>query len=160
MACVASAVGPCTHHENAEFRGQSDHCQPGQVIKFPFLPVLRGSVPRFCECGRISSLPLPHLHVFKGVVTPLSYSRGFGLQSTSANFVCTYSVRRVYSLSTSSRFNSYSFSIIMKFSISSSIVIALSWANAAQAACSSNLVVDNYSNFASNLNTLGQWTSG
>lgn len=29
-----------------------------------------------------------------------------------------------------------------------------------RAACSSNLLIDNYSKFTSNTNSLGQWTSG
>ncbi|CZR68593.1 probable deacetylase [Phialocephala subalpina] len=38
-------------------------------------------------------------------------------------------------------------------------LLALSWVSAARAACSSNLLIDNYSNYANNLNSLGQWTS-
>jgi hypothetical protein len=38
--------------------------------------------------------------------------------------------------------------------------LALLWARAAQAACSTNLLIDNYANYAKNLNSLGQWTSG
>jgi peptidoglycan/xylan/chitin deacetylase (PgdA/CDA1 family) len=39
-------------------------------------------------------------------------------------------------------------------------LLALSWISTAQAGCSSNLLIDNYSNYANNLNSLGQWTSG
>jgi hypothetical protein len=38
--------------------------------------------------------------------------------------------------------------------------VALVWVGAAQAACTSNLLIDNYANYANNLNSLGQWTSG
>lgn len=41
-----------------------------------------------------------------------------------------------------------------------STLLALSWISNAQAGCSSNLLIDNYSNYANNLNSLGQWTSG
>ncbi|KAF4634245.1 hypothetical protein G7Y89_g3861 [Cudoniella acicularis] len=47
----------------------------------------------------------------------------------------------------------------MRISISSAAILALSWASAARAACSANLLVDNYSNYANHLNTLGQYTS-
>lgn len=47
----------------------------------------------------------------------------------------------------------------MKISLSAAF-LALSWASAAQAACSSNLLVDNFANYANHLNSLGQYTSG
>ncbi|CAG8982401.1 hypothetical protein HYALB_00007523 [Hymenoscyphus albidus] len=49
----------------------------------------------------------------------------------------------------------------MKYFFSSSLVLALSWANTAvaQAACSSNLLIDDYSKFSSNSNSLGFYTS-
>ncbi|KAG9238451.1 carbohydrate esterase family 4 protein [Amylocarpus encephaloides] len=47
----------------------------------------------------------------------------------------------------------------MKLTIASVTALTVSWANIAQAVCSSNLVIDNYSNFANHLNTLGQYTS-
>ncbi|KAH6675433.1 carbohydrate esterase family 4 protein [Halenospora varia] len=46
----------------------------------------------------------------------------------------------------------------MKISLSAAF-LALSWASAAQAACSSNLLVDNFANYANHLNSLGQYTS-
>lgn len=39
-------------------------------------------------------------------------------------------------------------------------LLALLWAGAAQGACTTNLLIDNYANYANNLNSLGQWTSG
>ncbi|KUJ16056.1 uncharacterized protein LY89DRAFT_102026 [Mollisia scopiformis] len=38
-------------------------------------------------------------------------------------------------------------------------LLALSWASTARATCSGNLLIDNYANYANNLNSLGQWTS-
>lgn len=38
-------------------------------------------------------------------------------------------------------------------------LLALSGVSIVRAACSSNLLIDNYSNYANNLNSLGQWTS-
>jgi hypothetical protein len=38
--------------------------------------------------------------------------------------------------------------------------LALLCAGAVQAACTTNLLIDNYANFANNLNSLGQWTGG
>ncbi|PMD25424.1 carbohydrate esterase family 4 protein [Hyaloscypha hepaticicola] len=35
----------------------------------------------------------------------------------------------------------------------------LLWARTAQAGCTTNLLIDNYANYANNLNSLGQWTS-
>jgi hypothetical protein len=46
----------------------------------------------------------------------------------------------------------------MKLSIK--IFFALTWASVARAACSANLLIDNYANYANNLNSLGQYTSG
>lgn len=46
----------------------------------------------------------------------------------------------------------------MRFLLGASL--ALAWAAGAQAVCSSNLLIDNYSNYANHLNTLGQFTSG
>jgi hypothetical protein len=40
------------------------------------------------------------------------------------------------------------------------IFCAFAWAGVAQAACSTNLLIDNYANYANNLNSLGQYTSG
>jgi hypothetical protein len=48
----------------------------------------------------------------------------------------------------------------MKASFSSLALLSLSWLGVAQAACSTNLLIDNYANYAQNLNSLGQWTSG
>jgi hypothetical protein len=44
--------------------------------------------------------------------------------------------------------------------IFSSAFIVLVCAGVAQAACTTNLLIDNYANYANNLNSLGQWTSG
>ncbi|KAH8676890.1 carbohydrate esterase family 4 protein [Tricladium varicosporioides] len=46
----------------------------------------------------------------------------------------------------------------MRISLSSAFW-ALSWTSAVQAACSSNLLVDNFANYANHLNSLGQYTS-
>ncbi|PQE05690.1 glycosyl hydrolase protein [Rutstroemia sp. NJR-2017a BVV2] len=47
----------------------------------------------------------------------------------------------------------------MKFSLGAAVWGAVSCAAAVKAACSSNLVIDNYAKYASNTNSLGQWTS-
>lgn len=48
----------------------------------------------------------------------------------------------------------------MKLSFSTAATVALLWTRSAQAACSANLLVDNYANFANSLNSLGLYTSG
>jgi hypothetical protein len=40
------------------------------------------------------------------------------------------------------------------------IVLALAYAGGVHAACSSNLLVDNYANYANHQNSLGSYTSG
>jgi hypothetical protein len=48
----------------------------------------------------------------------------------------------------------------MKFSLASLALWGLPLLGVAQAACSSNLLIDDYANYAKNTNSLGQWTSG
>lgn len=48
----------------------------------------------------------------------------------------------------------------MKFSFGGVVWGVVSGVAVVRAACSSNLLVDNYAKFASNTNSLGQWTSG
>lgn len=55
-------------------------------------------------------------------------------------------------------FPSHSLKSIMVFS--SWLLKALGLATAVNSACTTNLLVDNYANYANNLNSLGQWTSG
>ncbi|KAB8288454.1 hypothetical protein EYC80_010119 [Monilinia laxa] len=47
----------------------------------------------------------------------------------------------------------------MKFSFGGLVWGVVSYAAVARAACSSNLLIDNYAKYASNTNSLGQWTS-
>lgn len=49
---------------------------------------------------------------------------------------------------------------IMKVSFGRVVWGLVSSAAIVRSACSSNLLIDNYAKFASNTNSLGQWTSG
>jgi hypothetical protein len=49
----------------------------------------------------------------------------------------------------------------MKFiSFPLTLFLALNWTAAARAVCSSNLLIDDYSRYSSNKNSVGQWTGG
>lgn len=49
---------------------------------------------------------------------------------------------------------------IMKLPVLKGVLAGLGLSRAAQGVCSTNLLIDNYANYANNRNSLGQWTSG
>jgi len=88
------------------------------------------------------------VHVIEGRASLVLLIRT--IVSYSVPVPCT---RRPFVLFTRSNLN-------MKLSLSAAALVVLSWTPIARAACSADLLIDNYANYPSSTNSLGQYTSG